>query len=242
MKKILFALAIFLLATLTGCAGPQTQAQREFEDNKRIMNEVNAGTNACYEALGNTEAGRVVSSEVTFARTDSPNRYELMASKVKLNDGQRTALRIFLEGVPKCRQIYMSGLNRVSANMAAANSVYNTKIDAIYLALLNGDFTIGDANVAKDKAFNERVNDFNSAWAIDRQRFEAMDNAEYAQRQRAAAIMMPYLMQQQAVQAQQQQNMYNQQMQQIQRNTPVYTPSINTTCTAIGNQINCTSR
>ncbi len=235
-------LTILAVIALAGCAGPQTQAQREFEANKKIMSEANAAANACYEALTNTDAGKIVSNQVTFAKTDSPNRYELMASKAKLNDDQKAALRTFLEGVPKCRQIYMSAINRVSATMTAATSLYNAKIDAIYIALLNGDFTIGDANVAKDKAVNDRINDFNSAWAADKQRFEAMDNAEYAQRQRAAAIMMPYLMQQQAIQAQQQQNMYNQQMLQIQRNAPVYTPPINTTCTAIGNQIHCASR
>jgi hypothetical protein len=80
----------------------------------------------------------------------------------------------------------------------------------------------------------------------DRQRWQAMDAQENADRSARAAILLPMLMQQQ-IQAQQQQNMYNQQMNQINNNRPVYvppayTPPVTTNCTTFGNQVQCTSR
>ena len=242
MKKIYSAMVLLSLLVMAGCAGNQTQAQREFANTKKIMDETIAASNTCGLEISNSDNSKLVLKDILFATPTSPNRMELMASNIKLTESQKAALKIYIADADRCRQIYISGLNRVSMNMSAAQRTYYAKIDAIYLAMLKGDFTIGDANVARNKAMNERNTDFDNAWAADKQRLETMDNNEYAQRQQAAAIMMPYLMQQQAIQSQQQQNLYNQQMQQIQRNTPVYTPPINTTCTAVGNQLNCTSR
>ena len=41
MKKILSVMALLSLLVLTGCAGNQTQAQREFANTKKIMDEDN---------------------------------------------------------------------------------------------------------------------------------------------------------------------------------------------------------
>lgn len=165
-----------------------------------------------------------------------------MSSKEKLNSSQREALKTFLSEVSQCRQIHTSGFSRVDVGVAAALNQYYIKIDAVYLALLSGQFTIGDANIAKEKAAQEYQNAYNAAESQYTQRIQAMYNDEYAQRQRAAAVLLPLMMQQNAINAQNQQNFYNQQMQNIRANTPVYTPPIQTTCQAVGNQIVCNSR
>lgn len=242
MKKLLLTVIAISTLILTGCAVNQTQAQRESENMKKIGAETQVLEKACNDEINSLDSSKVVFSQILVQRASSPNKFDLMASKDKLNEFQKSALKEFIASNEKCREIKISGLSKISVNLVAAFRTYYAKNDAIFLALLKGDFTIGDANVAKEKAYNELTIDINQASTADQQRLDAMHNNEINQRQQAAAIMLPYLMQQQAIQAQQQQNIYNQQMQQIQRNTPVYRPPVNTTCTAIGNQINCTSQ
>ncbi len=82
-------------------------------------------------------------------------------------------------------------------NMSTAQRTYYAEIDTIYLAILKDDFTIGDTNLTRNKAINESAKDLDNTWAADKQRIESMNNNEFAKRKQAAAIMMPYLMQQQ---------------------------------------------
>lgn len=241
MKILLSSIALVLLA---GCASTsnQTQTSRIFEENNKILNDSLADSTSCNSKLYNSSAGQIVIEQVLFLRSTSKNKYELMQSKKKLNSEQKAALQSFLQGLPECRQLRLAGLNRVDPILAIPYNNYASKIDAIILALLDGKFTIGDANIAKDKAMTEAMNETAAAENQYRQRLQAMENEEIARRQRAAAIMMPYLMQQNAINAQNQQNLYNQQMQNIRANTPVLTPPVTTNCQAIGNQINCVSR
>jgi hypothetical protein len=166
---------------------------------------------------------------------------EMMASDLKLTDSQKAAHKIYIANAIRCREIYMAGLNQVSMNMSAAQRSYYAKIDAIYIAMLTGMFTIGTANVARNKALSERVTDFDNAWATDKRRLFIMDDNEYAQRQQSAAIRLPDLMQQQVIQAQQVQHLYNQKILKILRNTPTYNLPMHTVCSAVDNHINCTS-
>jgi hypothetical protein len=246
MKSAFAALALVLLA---GCAANsdqtqsnQTQAGRMADENRKLLADANATGNACAAALARTEEGKVVSDQILFGGATSQNKFELMSSKAKLNQIQKEALRTYLKGVPECRQPLSSAWARVDPAFAGASARYYSKMDAIYLALLDGKFTIGDANRAKDKAGQEQTTELSAADAQYMQKLQAMENDEYARRQRAAAIMLPYLMQQNAINAQNQQNLYNQQMRNIRNNTPVYVQPVNTTCQAVGNQINCISR
>jgi hypothetical protein len=241
MKSIFAGLVLILLA---GCAtnSNQTQAGRLADENRKLIEDARVTGNACSSALDQTEAGKIVSSQILFGGPTSPNKFELMSSKAKLNQLQKEALKTYLKGIPECRQPGATAFGRVDPAFTGVFNRYYSKLDAIYLALLDDKFTIGDANIAKDKAVQERVTEFAAADAQYVQRLQAMDNNEYAQRQRNAAILLPYMMQQNAINAQNQQNFYNQQMQNIRSNTPVYMPPVNTTCQAIGNQINCISR
>jgi hypothetical protein len=240
MKSIFAGLVLILLA---GCAtnSNQTQAGRLDDENRKLIEAARATATACAEALDQSEAGKVVTTQILFVSPTSSNKFELMSSKSKLNQVQKEALKTFLKSVPECRQPLLSAYSRIDPAFAGFTARFYSKMDAIYLALLDDKFTIGDANIAKDKASQERGTEFAAANAQYVQRLQAMDNDEYAQRQRAAAIMMPLLMQQNAINAQNQQNFYNQQMQNIRRSTPTYMQPVNTTCQAIGNQINCTS-
>jgi len=218
MKSIFGCIA---LCFLVGCATQQSAG---------ILKESEAASAACSKTLSETDAGRIVYGEIISFNQSSPNRYELMSSKSKLSSEQKNALRTFLQGISQCRQLSLDGYMKVDMRLANASAMYSNKMDAVYLALLDDKFTIGDANVAHAKATQEANNDFAAIQADD-----------VARRQRNAAIMMPLLMQQNAINAQNQQNFYNQQMLNIRRNTPTYRPPVNTRCQAFGNQINCTS-
>jgi hypothetical protein len=219
MKSIFAGLVLILLA---GCATQHSAG---------ILKESEAASAACSKTLSETDAGRIVYGEIISFNQSSPNRFELMSSKSKLSSEQKNALRTFLQGVSQCRQLSIDGYMKVDMRLANARTMYSNKMDAVYIALLDDKFSIGDANVAYAKATQEANNDFSAIQADDE-----------ARRQRNAAIMMPLLMQQNAINAQNQQNLYNQQMQNIRRNSPTYMPPVNTTCQAVGNQINCISR
>jgi hypothetical protein len=241
MKSIFACLVLILLA---GCAtnSNQTQASRLNDSNNKLLEEARATADACSSALNQTEAGKIVINQIIFESSTSSNKFELMSSQAKLNQIQKDALKSYLTRVTQCRQPLLAATGRVDPGFLGVGNRYFSKIDAIYLALLDDKFTIGDANRAKDKAVQEQASEHSAANAQYVQRLQAMDNNEYAQRQRAAAIMLPFMMQQNAINAQNQQNLYNQQMQNIRSNTPVYMPPVNTTCQAVGNQINCISR
>lgn len=236
MKSIFAGLIMIFLA---GCATNiyQTQAGRLNDENNKITDEAKAIASACSSALYQTEAGKIVSSQIIYTDSTSSNKFELMLSKAKLNSAQKDALKTYLTRVSECRQPRLAAASRVDPAFTGVGNRYYSKLDAIYLALLDDKFTIGDANRAKDKAFQEQESEFSAATAQYVQRLKAMDNKESSQRQRNAAIMM----QLNAINAQNQQNFYNQQMQNIRNNTPRYVPPVNTTCQAFGNQINCSS-
>lgn len=241
MKSIF---ATLLLVLMAGCAtnSNQTQAWRLNDSNNKLLEEARATANACSSALNQTEAGKIVINQILFESPTSSNKFELMSSKARLNQIQKDTLKSYLTRVQECRQPRLEASSRVDPAFTSVGNRYYSKIDAIYLALLDDKFTIGDANIAKDKALQEQASEYSAANAQYVRRLQAMDNEEYAQRQRNAAILLPYMMQQNAINAQNQQNFYNQQMQNIRSNTPVYMPPINTTCQAVGNQINCISR
>ena len=232
----LFIAVPFVMFMVSGCQTNQTQAQHEYAHYKKTTDDSKVATDSCYKALLDTDDGKIVSSQIFTTGTGS-NRYELLASKEKLNDHQKDSLKIYSQGRLQCREIAISASYKVSVNEVNALLNWLAKSDAVVLALLKDEFTIGDANVALEKGLKEFRAEKLAAFALDKQRWEAMDRDEYARRQQAAAIMLPYMMQQQQIQVQQQQSFYNQQMQQIQNNRPV-----NTVCTNVGNQINCTTR
>jgi hypothetical protein len=241
-------LIVVLLAalSLSGCQTNMSQAGIEVDNLKQGYARIQSQTKACVDSVEATDAGKVFTSQILFARPESLNKYELLTNNSKLNDPQKSALKEVLLLNQACREINMKGLSALHGAHANNQRLYNSKIDAVYVALLNGDFTIADANKAKEKAIGEYLSMQEAINSQDRQRWQAMDAQENADRSARAAILLPMLMQQQ-IQAQQQQNMYNQQMNQINNNRPVYvppayTPPVTTNCTTFGNQVQCTSR
>ena len=241
MKSIFAGLFLILLA---GCAtnSNRTQAGQIADQNRKILADATVAGDACSDTLKQTEAAKIVISQILFVNQTSPNKFELMSSKAKINQAQKEALKTFLTQASTCRQPGISASSRIDAAYVGVINRYYSKMDTIYLALLDDKFTIGDANRAKDKAIQERATEFATADAQYIQKLQAMDNDEYAQRQRTAAILLPYMMQQNAINSQNQQNLYNQQMQNIRVNTPVYIQPVTTTCQAVGNQVICNSR
>lgn len=242
-------LIVVLLAalSLSGCQTNMSQAGIEVDNLKNGFAKVRAETTACVDSVNSTDAGKVIASQIMFTAPESPNKYDLLTNNSKLNDSQKNSLKEYLALNQKCREISLRGVSGLHGAYANNQRLYYSKLDAIYVALLNGDFTVADANKAKEKAMNEGRSLDQAVNDQDRQRWQAMDAQENADRSARAAILLPMLMQQQQIQAQQNQNMYNQQMNQINNNRPVYvppayTPPVNTTCTTFGNQVQCTSR
>ncbi len=245
----LFKLIGVLLAalSLSGCQTNMSQAGREFDNLKQGFEKIQSEARTCSDSVNATSAAKIVTGQIIFDKPDSPDKYELLTNNSKINDLQKNALKEYLTLIPQCRGAYMQGLRSLHGGYANIAQQYYSKLDAIYVALLSGDFTIADANRAKEKAYAEDLNMRQAIHNQDRQRWQAMDAQENADRSARAAILLPMLMQQQQIQAQQQQNMYNQQMNQINNNRPVYvppayTPPVTTNCTTFGNQVQCTSR
>jgi hypothetical protein len=249
VNVLIKSIALIIAAmSLSGCQTNMSQAGIEFDNLKNSFAKVRGETDVCFESVyATTDAGKVVASQIMFAKQESPNKFDLLTNNSKLNDAQKSSLKEFLAVSQRCRDILLRGISSFHGAHANNQRLYYSKLDAIYVALLNGDFTVADANKAKEKAISELQSMAQDIHNQDRQRWQAMDAQENADRSARAAILLPMLMQQQQIQAQQQQNMYNQQMNQINSNRPVYvppayTPPVTTNCTTFGNQVQCTSR
>jgi hypothetical protein len=107
---------------------------------------------------------------------------------------------------------------------------------------LKGEITIGEANEKRADAIAQANIEWEKATGEINTRLSQMHNNEVNDRNQRAAAMLPYLMQQQQNQQMQQQLWYQQQMQAITNNRPVVVAPTTTSCTRIGDQVNCTTR
>ena len=163
-----------------------------------------------------------------------------MTNKNRLSEDQIELLKRFIRLNTKCREVGIEAL-RGSPYLSVTLKTYNA-FDAMYLRLLKGEITIGEANERRADAIMQAQADWEKATGDVSARLNQMHNNEVNDRNQRAAAMLPYLMQQQQNQQMQQQLWYQQQMQAITNNRPVLVAPTTTNCTRLGDQVNCTTR
>jgi len=226
------------MLALAGCQNMTAAQQQTNTMNEKIA----AGQQehqACFKRVTsqNANAHAIVTDHVTFLDSRAANKVTLMSSNKKINDTQSVALRKMIESANECRWVLLSALQ--GSPLFQPFFDYLNSIDALYGQLLNKELTIGQFNTQKIQLQSQRMSNIESAMSRYHSAMADAHNQEVEQRQRAAAIMLPYLAQQQALQ---QQNMYNQQMLMLQQQqNMMLNQPVNTNCTQFGNQINCRS-
>jgi hypothetical protein len=237
MRNLIIVLAALLL---TACddnpfVRPQTQQQQiqnvfdSYSAKTKALNEKNEN---CKVEMKKNESVRIVEKEIIFLEKNDTNRYALMTSKQKLNDQHKKLFNEYLIVNQKCRNDTAELLKGMPYENAIAESF--SDLDIIYVQLLDDKITIGDANTQKLKILDKQVAEVSSQHNAYIQKLnDAMKDANSAdleRRQRAAAILAPYLM-----------NNKPYQLPMPSAPKPISNPTINTQCTTNGNQVNCTS-
>jgi len=243
------AICIFMLMMiLTGCETipkqyePQkSQAQLENERIRFTLSNTDASFKICQDEVKKSNLLVKIYEEVFFENDESSNKYAMLANKNKPTNEQIELLKDSMPALTKCRQILISG-HQSTPFITSTLRQFNA-LDAIYIKLLKGEMTIGDANEERVKAEGQRKIDWaNTGFELDA-RLRAMHESEMQGRRQDAAAMLPYLMQQQQMQ-QMQQNQQMLQQQQIQNSIlqkPVIRTPIQTQCYRNGNYVNCTT-
>ncbi len=246
IKAFLVLLAPLLLVGCETYRAQMTQGNQETQSYNGGMARADAAAAACWAPIDASPAGKVVFGQIMFHDDGSPNKIDLLTNNAKLDDGQKLALKDYLRAVAPCRSNLLAAQEAINGADANNRRLFYAKSDAIYVALINGQFTIADANKAREQAINEAKSESTAITEQLNQRLQAQNAQENADRAAKAAILLPMLMQQQQNQAQQQQNIYHQQMLQMNNSrTRALAPlpqSVHTTCFPIGNQIHCDSR
>ena len=241
MKKMILLIGIALLQS--GCETPKpNKSQAQFEQERISAQIVSANdkTKTCIdEAKTDVQVQRFY-EEIIFEIDTSPNKFNLITKKEKINSEQKETLKQSVAVIAKCRQMMINGLGGTPFQTITLK--YYNATDAIYIKMLKDEISIGDANEEKSKFAALHRTEWADTWTEINKRLGAMHDAEMQGRMQAAAAMMPLLMQQQQNQQFQQQMLYQQQMQNINNNRPILISPSTTNCTTYGNQTNCTTR
>ena len=231
--------------SLAGCQTMQqqqqkSQAQMEQEQITSLLKNTQTSFNSCQEEARKSELYKRVFDEVFFELEDSPNKFTMISNKNKPTTEQIELVKDAMPIITKCRSVVIEG--RRNTPFSIVDLKYYNAIDVIFIKLIKGESTIGDANEERVKVIAQHKIDWVNAGNELNSRLRAMHDSEMAGKRQAAAALMPYLMQQQQNQQQQQQMLYQQQMQSIINNKPILTSPTTTNCSTLGNQINCTTR
>lgn len=226
---------------ITGCQnmGQPRQTQAQITSDA-ISQRIGAGareSTQCIEQVNSTPSGQKVRNEVLFYNTDDSKRFELSASKAKINKSQKLALSEYASEATKCRKYALDATSGLPQHSVLIS--YYSKLDQIYVGLLAGDMTIGEANKKKTVAYADFQSGINSANNEVQQNLNNAHNQEVGQRQRNAAMLLNYMQGQQVIN--QNQQLINQNQQAITNQQLQNTKPLNTNCTKYGNQVNCTT-
>lgn len=189
MKNYLITTVILGLS-LFGCAGvqnqaqyqppPQTQAQSQASQISSQIQSGNAASANCNKANLASPAGQIVTKSILVMSEDQPNKFDLLSSKAKLTEAQKTAFKKFLSDSAECRKKRLDGLAGTSSQ--SIQMKVNSDKDMVYTKLLTGQMTVGDANMAL-KQINMQASDaFKAADAARNKTLQNQSNAEIANR------------------------------------------------------------
>ena len=229
------------------CKSAQGFASNAEAQSNQLTNKLKAGfeaTGQCSKETVNSPIGQQVTKSILVMSDEQENKYDLFSSKVRLNEQQKKSLKEFLVAQNKCRKI-MQDAAMGTPYAGAFTKIYSDS-DMVYMKLLTGQLSVGEANLAREQLRGKRNEELAAvAKSLDSQ-FKNSHNSEVAQddenRRRLAEA---YRANQQA---QQQQQIINQNQQlinsQIQQNNkpPAPRAPVQTNCMNFGaGMISCTS-
>ena len=233
MKLFALLTIVAIVLTLSGCVPPggqraqypnapaKTQAQIErdriFEQFKYAFEQA---SKCATELLERNEEARVMSQQILYVSDTSPYKLELMASTKKISPAQREIIKRVYPEMMKCRQANMKNLAGSPFYPAIADS--NNRGDGIFLKLLSGEMTIGEANKLRANGVEQVRQDITRIQNNLNTNYQAAHNREAADRQQNTQRMHEYLMQQQRIQSQEQ---MQRSQQNILLNPPTPSPS-----------------
>jgi hypothetical protein len=118
MKKLSIILPAMLL--LVACARQpnvqqpyETQAEKQKKDIQSKVANSNSSYKNCFDAANAESSIFKRSSEFLLLSDTQPNKLDLLSSRARLNEKQKTTLREFGAAASKCRQVFISNLNGV---------------------------------------------------------------------------------------------------------------------------------
>lgn len=163
-------------------APAQTQAQIQSNQIRANVQAGNSASISCAKAARESAAGQIVEKNILVFDESQPNKFDLLSSKLRLTESQKTAFKKFLSDSAECRKKRLEGLAGTSSQSIQVK--VNSDKDMIYTKLLTGQMTVGDANVAL-KQINMQASDaFKAADAARNQALQNQSNAEIANRNR----------------------------------------------------------
>lgn len=229
-----FVIIVCMMASIAGNSFAQPKSFAEAENariNGRLIYADNK-FNACNNDIKNSDLAVRMRETILVDNDTSANKFSLLMNKNKLSEEQFEFVKDAIPVLSKCRPVLIEEQGNTPFQIVTLK--YYNSMDEIYLKLLKGEITIGEANEAKLKALSQHRIDWTNASNELQANLRTMHDSEMAGKRQAAAT----LQQQQF----QRQMMYQQQMQNVFNNRPPVTPTVTTNCTTLGNQINCTSR
>jgi hypothetical protein len=238
-------LIVGFCGSLIGCETTQqnqqkSQAAIEMEEIASTLRNADTSFKLCREEVKKSELYKRLYEEIFFETDESPNKFAMLSNNNKLTNEQIEYLKNAIPILTKCRSKLIDGQRHTPFQVVSLK--YFNAIDAVYIKLIKGEMTIGDANEERAKASAQRKIDWANAGNDLDTRLRTLHESEMAGRRQAAAAMLPYLVQQRQNQQFREQMLYQQQMQDLINNRPVLTAPTTTNCSTFANQISCTTR
>ncbi len=103
----------------------------------------------CSRNLRKTPSGMVVEKDILLVSPNQPNKYDLLSSKARLSEPQKKSLKDYLAEADKCDQLTIDAL-RGNVMLPPFEKGKIAK-EVLYAKLLNGQVSIGEANIALEQ-------------------------------------------------------------------------------------------
>lgn len=220
-----------MLLTLISLIANAGSAQDDYDNYVARFSEYGSASKQCYERINSKDAGKTVAKEILFSDMNASNKITLSIDPNKLSESQKEVLKEYLSDNQMCRSNAREFIARLPAVFGNLFSSYWQEMDNVYIKLLTSSITIGEGNIKKAELLTKLNSDTSQANSDYIRALNDRNSSDADRRQRAAAILVPYL---------QNNKPYQLPMPQVQQ--PVIRPPVNTNCTTYGNQTNCTSQ
>lgn len=228
------------------CRSSQGYATAAEEQNSQLADKMKVGfekNRQCNKELLDSPLGQEVTKSILVMADDQPNKYDLFASKAKLNDAQRKSLKSYLLENEKCNKIMLDVAAGTPYGLPLAKRYSERNI--VFTKLLSGQMTIGEANLAREQLYIKSREEMTAVGKSIDEGFKNSHNAEVAADAESKRRLENAIRENQRAQQQQQiinqnQQIINNQIQQNRVNSAPRTP-ITTDCTKMGNTVNCTT-